>query len=472
GSSASHIPTALRLRGHLDTQALQQAFDALVARHETLRTTFVVEDERPFQCVHGALPIAIEPLHLPATLAPEHQDAEVQALIEQQIARPFDLEHGPLVRLGLLTGADDEHVLVMVQHHIVSDGWSMQVMVDELMHWSMQVMVDDLMQLYLGFVHGRAVELPALPIQYADYAIWQRRWMEAGGSEQQLAYWREQLGAHQPVLELPTDRPRAAQPSLRGARVDLPIDSALSEALQGLAQQQQVTLFMLLLASFQVLLHRYTGQTDIRVGVPNANRNRVETDRLLGFFVNTQVLRADVQGALAFPALLQQVKQTVLGAQAHQDLPFEQLVEALQPDRSLSHNPLFQVMYNHQRQGRDQRTRQVPGLDIEGLFWESHSASFDLTLDTVEGEDGHWLTLLRSLVADPSRCIAALPMLAVDEHEHLHAVRNAPDLRHADGPLVHERIAQWAAQTPQATALLFGEQRMSFAQLDQQANRL
>ncbi|MFG0679727.1 amino acid adenylation domain-containing protein, partial [Pseudomonas sp. xss_4] len=482
GSSASHIPTALRLRGHLDTQALQQAFDALVARHETLRTTFVMKDERPCQHVHGSLPIAIEPLHLPATLAPEHQHAQVQALIEQQIARPFDLEHGPLVRLGLLRVADDEHVLVMVQHHIVSDGWSMQVMVDELM------------QLYLGLVHGRAVQLPALPIQYADYAIWQRRWMEAGGSEQQLAYWREQLGAHQPVLELPTDRPRAAQPSLRGARFDLPIDKALSEALQALAQQQQVTLFMLLLASFQVLLHRYTGQTDIRVGVPNANRNRVETDRLLGFFVNTQVLRADVQGALAFPTLLQQVKQTVLGAQAHQDLPFEQLVEALQPDRSLSHNPLFQVMYNHQRQGRDPRAQQVPGLEIEGLFWESHSASFDLTLDTVEGEDGlwasltyacdlfdaatierlggHWLTLLRGLVADPSRCVAALPMLAVDEHEHLHAVRNAPDLRHADGPLVHERIAQWAAQTPQATALLFGEQRMSFAQLDQQANRL
>ncbi|NIX91855.1 non-ribosomal peptide synthase/polyketide synthase [Pseudomonas fulva] len=482
GSSASHIPTALRLRGHLDTQALQQAFDALVARHETLRTTFVMKDERPRQHVHGSLPIAIEPLQLPATLAPEHQHAQVQALIEQQIARPFDLEHGPLVRLGLLRVADDEHVLVMVQHHIVSDGWSMQVMVDELM------------QLYLGLVHGRAVQLPALPIQYADYAIWQRRWMEAGGSEQQLAYWREQLGAHQPVLELPTDRPRAAQPSLRGARFDLPIDKALSEALQALAQQQQVTLFMLLLASFQVLLHRYTGQTDIRVGVPNANRNRVETDRLLGFFVNTQVLRADVQGALAFPALLQQVKQTVLGAQAHQDLPFEQLVEALQPDRSLSHNPLFQVMYNHQRQGRDPRAQQVPGLDIEGLFWESHSASFDLTLDTVEGEDGlwasltyacdlfdaatierlggHWLTLLRGLVADPSRCVAALPMLAVDEHEHLHAVRNAPDRRHADGPLVHERIAQWAAQTPQATALLFGEQRMSFAQLDQQANRL
>ncbi|WP_420029615.1 non-ribosomal peptide synthase/polyketide synthase [Pseudomonas parafulva] len=482
GSSASHIPTALRLRGHLDTQALQQAFDALVARHETLRTTFVMKDERPCQHVHGSLPIAIEPLHLPATLAPEHHHAQVQALIEQQIARPFDLEHGPLVRLGLLRVADDEHVLVMVQHHIVSDGWSMQVMVDELM------------QLYLGLVHGRAVQLPALPIQYADYAIWQRRWMEAGGSEQQLAYWREQLGAHQPVLELPTDRPRAAQPSLRGARFDLPIDKALSEALQALAQQQQVTLFMLLLASFQVLLHRYTGQTDIRVGVPNANRNRVETDRLLGFFVNTQVLRADVQGALAFPTLLQQVKQTVLGAQAHQDLPFEQLVEALQPDRSLSHNPLFQVMYNHQRQGRDPRAQQVPGLEIEGLFWESHSASFDLTLDTVEGEDGlwasltyacdlfdaatierlggHWLTLLRGLVGDPSRCVAALPMLAVDEHEHLHAVRNAPDLRHADGPLVHERIAQWAAQTPQATALLFGEQRMSFAQLDQQANRL
>ena len=482
GSSAAHIPTALRLRGQLDTQALQQAFDALVARHETLRTTFVVEDERPCQQVHAALPIAIEPLHLPAGLAPEHHHAQVQALIEQQIARPFDLEYGPLVRLGVLAVAADEHVLVMVQHHIVSDGWSMQVMVDELM------------QLYLGFVEGRPVTLSELPIQYADYAIWQRRWMEAGGSEQQLAYWREQLGAHQPVLELPTDRPRAAQPSLRGARFDLPIDKALGEALHGLAQQQQVTLFMLLLASFQVLLHRYTGQTDIRVGVPNANRNRVETDRLLGFFVNTQVLRAEVEGALAFPALLQQVKQAVLGAQAHQDLPFEQLVEALQPDRSLSHNPLFQVMYNHQRQGRDARARQVPGLGIEGLFWESHTASFDLTLDTVEGENGlwasltyacdlfdaatierlggHWLTLLRGIVADPSRCIAALPMLADEARGHLLAVRNAPDLRHAEGPLVHERIAQWAAQTPHATALLFGGRRMTFAELDQQANRL
>ncbi|WDY56393.1 non-ribosomal peptide synthase/polyketide synthase [Pseudomonas sp. PSKL.D1] len=485
GSSAYHIPTALRLRGQLDAAALQQAFDALVARHETLRTTFVLDGERPRQQVQAQLPLAIERLELPAGSAADEREAHIQALIEQQVAKTFDLERGPLVRVGLLAVAEDEHVLVMVQHHIVSDGWSMQVMVDELM------------QLYLGFVEQRPVHLPALAIQYADYAVWQRRWMEAGGSEQQLAYWREQLGDRQPVLELPTDRPRAAQPSLRGARFDLPLDRTLSQALQALAQQEQATLFMLLLASFQVLLHRYSGQTDIRVGVPTANRNRVETDRLLGFFVNTQVLRADVEGPLAFRAVLQQVKQAVLGAQAHQDLPFEQLVEALQPDRSLSHNPLFQVMYNHQRQdrqARDNRARQLPGLSIEGMFWESHNASFDLTLDTVEGEDGlwasltyacdlfdattierlggHWLTLLRGIVANPAQCIAELPLLAQAEWDHLLAERNAPDLRHVDGPLVHVRIAELAAQAPDATALLFGDQRMSFAELDQQANRL
>ncbi|VVP79795.1 D-alanine--poly(phosphoribitol) ligase subunit 1 [Pseudomonas fluorescens] len=485
GSAAYHIPTALRLRGALQVDALRQAFTALVERHETLRTTFVLDDERPRQQVHAQMPLDIEVGELTQTLDAAGREALIQAEVERRVALPFDLQQGPLVRVSLLRVSEDEHVLVMVQHHIVSDGWSMQVMVDELV------------QLYLGFAGDHQVNLPALDIQYADYAVWQRRWMEAGGSEQQLAYWRAQLGEQQPVLELPTDRPRAAQSSHRGARFDLPLDPALGEALQALAQREQVTLFMLLLASYQVLLHRYTGQDDIRVGVPTANRNRVETDRLLGFFVNTQVLRAQVDGTQTFGQLLQQVKQAVLGAQAHQDLPFEQLVEALQPDRSLSHSPLFQVMYNHQRQdrqARDNRARQLPGLEIEGLFWDSHSASFDLTLDTVEGEQGlwasltyasdlfdaatierlggHWLTLLQGIVAGPSQRIAELPMLDPAQRDHLLIERNAPDLRHVQGPLVHQRIAELARQTPDATALIFGDQRMSFAELDLRANRL
>ncbi|CAG8871174.1 D-alanine--D-alanyl carrier protein ligase [Pseudomonas fluorescens] len=485
GSAAYHIPTALRLRGALQVDALRQAFTALVERHETLRTTFVLDDERPRQQVHAQMPLDIEVGELTQTRDAAGREALIQAEVERRVALPFDLQQGPLVRVSLLRVSEDEHVLVMVQHHIVSDGWSMQVMVDELV------------QLYLGFAGDHQVNLPALDIQYADYAVWQRRWMEAGGSEQQLAYWRAQLGEQQPVLELPTDRPRAAQSSHRGARFDLPLDPALGEALQALAQREQVTLFMLLLASYQVLLHRYTGQDDIRVGVPTANRNRVETDRLLGFFVNTQVLRAQVDGTQTFGQLLQQVKQAVLGAQAHQDLPFEQLVEALQPDRSLSHSPLFQVMYNHQRQdrqARDNRARQLPGLEIEGLFWDSHSASFDLTLDTVEGEQGlwasltyasdlfdaatierlggHWLTLLQGIVAGPSQRIAELPMLDPAQRDHLLIERNAPDLRHVQGPLVHQRIAELARQTPDATALIFGDQRMSFAELDLRANRL
>ncbi|PJI70434.1 condensation domain-containing protein, partial [Pseudomonas asiatica] len=208
--------------------------------------------------------------------------------------------------------------------------------------------------------------LPVLPIQYADFAVWQRNWMEAGEQARQLAYWTEQLGDEQPVLELPLDHPRPAVPSHQGARWPIELGNELAANLKRVAQQQNVTPFMLLLASFQTLLHRYSGQADIRVGVPTANRNRVETERLIGFFVNTQVLRAEFDMQLTFGELLQQVKQRVLGAQAHQDLPFEQLVEALQPERNLGHNPLFQVLYNHQTELKGSQHR-LPGLEMSGL---------------------------------------------------------------------------------------------------------
>lgn len=286
------------------------------------------------------------------------------------------MQTGPLLRAALLQVTPHDHVLVLTLHHIVSDGWSLQVMIEELV------------QLYAGFNLGHDAGLPALPIQYADYALWQRQWMEAGEQERQLTYWQQKLGDEQPVLELPTDRARPVEQSFAGASHNLILDPTLSDSLKAFARRENVTLFVLLLASFQALLHRYSGQADIRVGVPVANRGRVEIERLIGFFVNTQVLKADVDGQASFVDLLRQVRQTAQEAQAHQDLPFEQLVEALEPGRSLSHSPLFQVMFNHQAESRISVETRLNGLSIEPLEWQSTTAQFDLVLNTTEQAHG------------------------------------------------------------------------------------
>ena len=347
-SSAYHIPTALRLRGRLDIASLQRSFAALVERHESLRTRIARMGDEWVQVVSADVSLALE-----VEVQRGLDEQRLLERVEAEIARPFDLEQGPLLRVTLLEVDADEHVLVMVQHHIVSDGWSMQLMVEELV------------QLYAGYSQGLDVVLPALPIQYADYALWQRSWMEAGEKERQLAYWTGLLGGEQPVIELPLDHPRQPLRSYRGAQLDLELEPHLALALKQLVQRKGVTMFMLLLASFQALLHRYSGQADIRVGVPIANRNRVETERLIGFFVNTQVLKADINGRMGFDELLAQARQRALEAQAHQDLPFEQLVEALQPERSLGHNPLFQVMFNHQADSRSANQGvQLPGLSL------------------------------------------------------------------------------------------------------------
>ncbi|MGU2438569.1 condensation domain-containing protein, partial [Pseudomonas aeruginosa] len=408
-SSAYHIPTALRLRGRLDIASLQRSFAALVERHESLRTRIARMGDEWVQVVSADVSLALE-----VEVQRGLDEQRLLERVEAEIARPFDLEQGPLLRVTLLEVDADEHVLVMVQHHIVSDGWSMQLMVEELV------------QLYAGYSQGLDVVLPALPIQYADYALWQRSWMEAGEKERQLAYWTGLLGGEQPVIELPLDHPRQPLRSYRGAQLDLELEPHLALALKQLVQRKGVTMFMLLLASFQALLHRYSGQADIRVGVPIANRNRVETERLIGFFVNTQVLKADINGRMGFDELLAQARQRALEAQAHQDLPFEQLVEALQPERSLGHNPLFQVMFNHQADSRSANQGvQLPGLSLERMEWRSSSVAFDLTLDVHEAEDGiwasfgyatdlfeastverlarHWQNLLRGIVAEQGR---------------------------------------------------------------------
>jgi hypothetical protein len=358
-SATYHIPGALRLQGRLDLAALQRSFDSLLARHESLRTRLIQDGEQLLQTIEPEARVEIrqEVVH----------EAQLMARVEAEVARPFDLQQGPLLRVTLLQLTEDEHVLVMVQHHIVSDGWSMQVMVQELV------------QLYAAYSQGQDLSLPGLPIQYADYALWQRNWMEAGERARQLAYWQDLLGGEQPVLELPLDHPRPAQQSHRGASLQVQLPADLVAGLKRLAQQEGVTPFMLLLASFQTLLFRYSGQADIRIGVPNANRNRVETERLIGFFVNTQVLKADLDGQMTFAELLQQTKRRSLEAQAHQDLPFEQLVVALQPERSLSHNPLFQVMFNHQTDTQASGDGQhLPGLRVTELDWDNRTTPFRL----------------------------------------------------------------------------------------------
>uniref|UniRef100_UPI00261FE8C5 non-ribosomal peptide synthetase n=1 Tax=Pseudomonas sp. TaxID=306 RepID=UPI00261FE8C5 len=474
-SAAYHIPSALRLGGQLDLGALQHSFDALLARHESLRTCLRQDHERAVQVIAPS-----------ASLQIAHADvdeAELQAQIEARIAQPFDLEHGPLLRVSLLRLAADEHVLVLVQHHIVSDGWSMQVMVEELV------------QLYAAYSQGQDVHLPALPIQYGDFAVWQRSWMEAGEKERQLSYWREMLGGEQSVLALPFDHPRPAVQSHRGARLAFELAPELSQQLKALAQQQGITLFMLLLASFQTLLYRYSGQEEIRVGVPVANRNRSETERLIGFFVNTQVLKADLHGQMSVEQLLQQTRLRALEAQSHQDLPFEQLVEALSPERSLSHNPLFQVMFNHQTDvGHAQVQQQLPHLLVEGLEWQSKTVHFDLDLDIHESTEGiwatlgyaqdlfeadtvqrmarHWQNLLQGMVANPRQQLSQLSLLDAAEQQHILQLWDRTASGFSARRLVHERVADRAREAPDAVAVKFADQQLTYGELDRQANRL
>ncbi|RRV07250.1 amino acid adenylation domain-containing protein [Pseudomonas sp. v388] len=473
-SAAYNIPLALRLHGALNVEALRLSLDALIARHESLRTTFRQDGDQPVQVVHPATCLTVNVEALPA-------GETVESYVDREVQQPFDLQHGPLLRVRLLNVAQHEHVLILTQHHIVSDGWSMPIMLDELL------------QGYQAASQGRGIERAPLPIQYADYAVWQRNWLEMGEQERQLEYWKAQLGDQQPILELPTDRPRPAMLSHHGARLDMQLDGVLLADLKRQAQAQGVTLFMLLLASFQTLLHRYSAQHDIRVGVPVANRNRPETEGLIGFFVNTQVLKAEFDDHLTVAGLLQQVKQTAVQAQAHQDLPFEQLVEALQPERDPSRSPLFQVLYNHQAQSRNE-TVELPGLRLEHQRSSKHTAQFDLALDTSEGRDGlaaslvyatalfdastiermagHWCNLLRAMSRDASQRIADLPMLSADQLQGTLRDWNPDVAVFPSAQCAHQIIEAQAARAPDAVALRFNGESLSYGQLNQRANRL
>ncbi|AEV61857.1 non-ribosomal peptide synthetase [Pseudomonas ogarae] len=481
-SGAYNLPGAVRLKGALSLPALEQAFASLVARHETLRTVFQRQADDSLLQVPTDAPLVIEHMDFSAMPAAEREQS-VRRSAEEQSLRPFDLSSGPLLRVELLKLDDQEHVLLLTLHHIVSDGWSMNVLIDEFI------------RCYDAHEAGVEPQLADLPIQYSDYALWQRRWLEAGELQRQLDYWQAQLGDEHPVLELPIDYPRPVLPSYRGRRLEHVVDAALVEQLRGVARQHGVTLFMLLLGTFNILLHRYTGQDDLRVGVPIANRNRREIEGLIGFFVNTQVLRVQLDGQTRLGDLLRDIKETALGAQAHQDLPFERLVEALKLERSLSYNPLFQVMYNHQPEVADVTTLKVgSGLELGVIEWETRSTQFDLSLDTyekgghlhaaftyasdlfnpdtIERMARHWTLLLRNIVNDPQQRVGELALLAPADYRQVVTEWARHDTSWPSERPVHELFEAQAERSPDAIALICDGQRLSYGQLNARSNRL
>ena len=480
--AAYNLPGAVRLTGRLDESACESAFASLIQRHETLRTVFERQADDSLRQVPCVEPLLIERADFSAMPIPD-REARVQDEAQQQARKPFDLARGPLLRVRLLKLGEQEHVLLLTLHHIVSDGWSMNVLIDEFIRF------------YDAHEQGRPPQMAQLPIQYSDYALWQRRWLEAGEQARQLDYWQAQLGSQHPLLELPADRPRPGVASYRGRRHEFAVDGQLVEQLRNLAQQHHVTLFMLLLGSFNVLLHRYSGQRDIRVGVPIANRNRSEIEGLIGFFVNTQVLRTQLDGQTRISDLLQNIRETALSAQAHQDLPFERLVEALKLERSLGHTPLFQVMYNHQPHVADIGSiKTASGLVLQRVENPGRTTQFDLTLDTwekagklhaaltyasdlfepatIERMARHWSNLLQAMVRDPQQCIGELSMLDPAEYQTLIHDWNLNAVDYPSEPCIHSWIDAQVATMPDSVAVIHGERRVTYRQLDTRANQL
>ena len=410
----------------------------------------------------------------------EHRDSEIQRLLHAEGSKPFDLKEAPLIRALLLSLSEQEHILLVTFHHSVSDGWSVGVFRKELA------------TLYNALSQGQSANLPELPIQYADYAVWQRDWLQGEELERQLRYWKTQL-ADLTVLEQPTDKSRPKQLSYRGARQTIQLSAALTQSLKTLSQQQNVTLFMMLLSAFQVLLHRYSGQEDIVVGTAIAGRNRQELENLIGFFVNTLALRTDLSGTPNFVQLLSRVREVCLSAYAHQDIPFEKLVAELQVQRDMSRHPLFQVMLILQPSSALQ-DMQLSGLTINKLTVTNDTAKFDLALSLVEHPDGltgvieystdlfnaetitrlagHFQTLLEAVVAHPETAIAELPLLTAPERHQLLVEWNATQTEYPKEKCIHHYFEEQVARTPDAIALVFEDQQLSYQGLNAKANQL
>ena len=478
GSSAYNMPLAIRLTGRLKVAGLQQSLGEILRRHEVLRTTFITEHDRPVQRIAPVRAFTLPQIDLSA-LSEEQREAKARELASEEASRSFDLTAGPLLRATLLQLAPEEHVLLVTMHHIISDGWSMGIFYRELS------------ALYEAFSQGKPSPFPELPIQYADFAVWQRQWLQGKELEEQLMFWKEQL-RNISTLELPTDRPRPSVQTFCGAVHTVEFPKSLTEALWGLSRKEGVTLFMTLLAGFQSLLHRYTGQEDIVVGTPIANRNRAEIEGLIGFFVNTLVMRTDTSGDPAFRELLKRVRKTALGAYAHQDLPFEKLIMELQPERDLSRNPLIQVMFA--LQNFPFSDLDLTGLAIGKIEIKGTSTKFDLEIylreteeglkgelvyntdlfdsATIERMAGHYQMMLEGIVADPDQRLSELPLLTEAERHQLLVEWNDTEVEYPRDKCVHELFEEQVERTPDAIAVVFEDQQLTYRQLNSRANQL
>jgi len=479
GGSAYNVPWAVEITGRLNLEVLERVVNEIVRRHETLRTSFTVVRGKPVQKITPTLKLALGVIdleHLPET----ERANEVDQLAADEARKPFDLEQSPFLRVTVLRLSPEKFMMLLTMHHIISDGWSMGVLMKEMI------------ALYRAFNEGRPSPLPELPVQYADFALWEREQLQGEALEKALAYWKQRLADGPDPLALPADHPRPAVPKLRGAQYSFALSSTLSEALKDLSRREGVTLFMTLLAAWQTLLARYSGAVEVVVGSPIANRRRVATEGLIGFFVNTLVMRTSVAPDITFKALLKQVQEVALGAYAHQDVPFEKLVDELQPERELGQTPLFQVMFALQNAPMQE-------IKIEGLTWnavrvENYTARFDLTLTMIDSETGlrgtlvyntdlfeaatidrlatHFETLLEGIVREPETMIASLPLLTAKERDQLLNEWNQVRAEYQTGTCLHEWFEQQAERNPSAVAVVFDQDRLTYRELNERSNQL
>lgn len=504
GNLFYNIPVAVKLTGNLDVNALELSINEILRRHSSLRTTFKSAGGKPMQVIHPFQEVSI-PVEVIDRIE-EKEDEALKRLIFSEAQNPFDLETGPLMRTRLITYRDqpDEFVFILVMHHIISDGWSMGIFISEIGAY------------YSSFSSGIEIKLPELTIQYYDYAHWQREWLRGEVLDKQLQYWVEQLAGQPKLLSLPTDRPRPAIQTSRGDVEKFQISQELSIRVSELCRKEDVTLFMMLLAAYQTLLYRYSGQDDVSVGTAIAGRNLAETEGLIGFFVNTLVIRSDLSGGPTFRELLKRVREVTLGAFAHQDLPFELLVEELHPVRDLSHTPLFQVafalqnapsaekkssifdpslaQYGFEDRGDQQPVLELPDISMSQLNVNSGTSKFDLTLSMAEGDDtllgaleynldlfdretiqrmiAHFIALIQEIVAQPDRSIDVLPLLPEEEEQQVIYQWNETMMETPTDRCAHQRFELVAASQPNEIALIFESDSITYAELDYKANQL
>ncbi|MEH2247202.1 amino acid adenylation domain-containing protein [Nostoc sp.] len=472
-SRAYILSNTQRLTGKLNASGLQQSLDAIVVHHEALRTNFITSlDGSPIQVIGTPRPVELKIIKV----AP----AQVESLLNKEAQRLFNLESDLMLRATLLQLDEQEHILLLVMHHIASDGWSIGIL------WQ------QLTDLYQAFLSGKPSPLAKLPIQYADFAVWQHQWLSSEVLSCQINYWKTQLAGANTVLELPTDRPRPPVQTYQGAVQSLLLPQTLSASLKELSHQQGVTLFMTLLAAFGTILYRYTGQEDILIGSPIAGRKQVETEGLIGFFVNTLAIRTNLSGNPSFRQLLSQVREVTLKAYAHQDLPFEKLVEELQPERDLSHSQLFQVMFAFHNTPSE--LWELPGLTITPLEVHNDAAKFELTLDLKETSEGikggieyntdlfdpttiarmlgHFQTLLEGIVANPEQHISDLPLLTAAQQHQLLIEWNNTQTDYPENTCIHQLFEAQTERTPNAIAVVFENQQLTYQQLNHRANQL